>query len=105
MVRTHKFSTGVFNISQDALDGFCESPETYASAPNHREIWINPEAKDMERLETIVHESLHAEFPRMREETVRAAGHNIARSLSNVPRSKKCRIKLSASSPDLDRSQ
>ena len=81
MVKTHKFSTGVFKISQGGLDGFADSPEIVASAPKHREIWINPEAKDMERLETIVHESLHAEFPRMREETVRAAGHNIARLL------------------------
>ncbi len=81
-VRTHKFSTGVFKIDAEGeLHGYCESPEHVAKAPKHRQIWINPDLSGLDRLETIIHESLHAEYPQMREKTVADGGHNIARLL------------------------
>jgi len=78
-VKTHKFSSGVFQIVRERIDGLCDMPE--CNHPTHRGISVNPDLEGKDELETWVHESLHAEFPQMSEAKVTAAGANIARLL------------------------
>jgi hypothetical protein len=46
-----------------------------------RKILIDDRLKDRSRLETIIHECLHACFPQMSEETITEAARDIARVL------------------------
>lgn len=77
-VRTEVFSSGKYRIELDMdYHGFAEVPRQ--PGPDELCIWINPKLRGKQRLETVIHESLHAEFPDMSEEQVVAAGNNISR--------------------------
>ena len=89
MVRTHKFSSGVFKIHHEEIHGLCCYPDADGM---EKSITISPKVRGMKRLDTIIHESLHAEFPTLRkrlfskrvadeEEWVDAAASNISRLL------------------------
>lgn len=78
VVKTHKFSSGVFDISYMDTDGLC-CPANTKQAKG--EIIVHTDLTPKDELETWVHEALHAEFPAMSEDRVTAAGHNIARLL------------------------
>ena len=88
-MRTHTFSTGKFDIRFEQINGLCCYPE-----PDDLEqsITISPNLKGRKRLDVIIHESLHAEFPTLRkrlfskkgadeEEWVNDAATNIAKFL------------------------
>lgn len=82
LVRTHTFSTGKFRLLFDRLHGICVYPDADApNQPDERTIIIDPDLKGQARLETLIHESLHAENHDLTEEQVTAAGRNIARLL------------------------
>ena len=79
-VRTEVFSSGRYRIELDMdYHGFAEVPRQPSS--DELCIWINPRLKGKTRLETIVHECIHAEFPDMSEDQVESAGTNIGRLL------------------------
>ena len=86
-VRTHKFSTGKFDVRVEEINGLCCYPEP---DDDEKSITISPRLRGCKRLDVIIHESLHAEFPSLREklfsregadeeEWVDAAATNIAR--------------------------
>ena len=77
-VRTEVFSSGRYRIElHEDYHGFAEVPRQ----PGADElcIWINPRLRGKQRLETIIHEAIHAEWPDMPEQKVEAAGTNIGR--------------------------
>ena len=85
----HKFSSGKFKILHEEIHGLCCHPE---SDGTEKSITISPKLKGRKRLDVIIHESLHAEFPTLRkrlfskkgadeEEWVDAAASNIAKLL------------------------
>jgi hypothetical protein len=79
-VKSHKFSSGVYKITfVEHLHGYTDRPE--GNHDTYREIVIAEDDEPQEVLQTIIHESLHAEFPKMGEAPVTAAGSNIARLL------------------------
>ena len=83
-VRTATFTPGVYKIVLDEdLDGLCLFPDDVGGERTDLQIWINPNLKwnTLRKLDTIIHEALHAEFPKMSEEEVMAAGINISRLL------------------------
>jgi len=65
-VRTHKFSTGKFDIRIEEINGLCCYPEP--DCRDEKSITISPRLRGCKRLDVIIHESLHAEFPRLREQ-------------------------------------
>ena len=76
-VRSHRFSSGVFDICVENNDGL-----TILIKRNKRgEMFVRKDLSPAMTLETIIHESLHAEFPYMSEARVDNAGRNIARLL------------------------
>lgn len=89
MVRTHKFSTGIFEIRFEEINGLCCYPE---SDDLEKSITISPRLRGCKKLDVIIHEGLHAEFPSLREklfskkgadeeEWVNAAAANISKLL------------------------
>jgi hypothetical protein len=90
----HKFSTGKFTVRTEEIDGLCSYPEsnnskTKAFLDSHSDsdfsISISPKIKGKRRLEVIIHESLHAEFPSIasstEEDWVEAASSSISKLL------------------------
>ena len=81
-VRTHKFSTGKFNIYIEEIQGLCCYPDT---DDRERSITISPKLRGRERLDVIIHESLHAEYPSLgkmdEEEWVDTVATNISKLL------------------------
>lgn len=78
-VKTHTFFGRRYNIDREKFDGLCEHPEN--NSQSHRLIYVSPDLEPDAELETFVHESLHACFPRMTEKNVTQAGADIARLL------------------------
>ena len=76
-VKTHKFSSGIFDIYIEDNDGLCVPIKTVKRG----EIIVRTDLTPPRQMETIIHESLHAEFPSMSEDRVDNAGRNIARLL------------------------
>ena len=78
VVRTSHFSSGLYRIDLETeFHGFAELHRK--PKPGELLLWINPRLRGKSKLETIIHESIHAEFPDMPESKVAAAGENIAR--------------------------
>ena len=81
-VRHHQFSTGKFNIYEEEIDGLCCYPE---SDDSEKSITISPKLRGRRRLDVIIHECLHAEFPSLEksdeEEWVSTAATNISKLL------------------------
>lgn len=73
-----KFSTGEYTIDLESwFDGQCISP----SIPEEQfTIWIRPNIRGKARLETIVHEATHAQFPGLSEDVV----DSFAKSMSQL---------------------
>lgn len=78
VVKTHKFSSGVFDISYMDTEGLCCPANTKTV---RGEIIVRTDLSPKGELECWTHEALHAEFPAMSEDRVTEAGHNIARLL------------------------
>tara|TARA_R100001530_G_scaffold90689_1_gene63032 strand:+ start:103 stop:375 length:273 start_codon:yes stop_codon:yes gene_type:complete len=82
-IRTHSFSTGKFNIYIEDIDGLCCDPE--APSDDEKSITISPKLRGRYRMEVIIHECLHAEFPSIKgkteEEWVDEAALNISKLL------------------------
>ena len=82
-IRTHEFSTGKFNIYIEDIDGLCCDPDVVPDS--EKSITISPRLKGRRRLEVVIHECLHAEYPsitgREEEEWVDTAALNISKLL------------------------
>ena len=78
-VHSHIFSTGRFRISfrEEQLDGYCDG----LAHSKVLSIWVASGLGVFETLETLVHECIHAEFPRAKEGTVKRAGRKTAWAL------------------------
>lgn len=80
-VKTHTFSTGTYRIVTDSrVDGYCQTPDE-PGKQGSREIVVQNYLTGLRRLEVILHEALHAEFPWMGESVVTRAARVIARLL------------------------
>jgi|TARA_B100000214_G_scaffold143710_1_gene102780 hypothetical protein len=83
-VRTHQFSTGKFDIHIQDIDGLCCDSD---NPPKDKEksITISPKLKGRYRLEVLIHECLHAEYPSIdkcsEEEWVDTTAANISKLL------------------------
>ena len=75
---THKFSTGIYKIYKDEIEGLCTFPDSDCNEKAERSITISPKLKGKRKLDVIIHESLHAEDPNATEEWVDTAATNIA---------------------------
>tara|TARA_R100000152_G_C6682516_1_gene116050 strand:+ start:225 stop:503 length:279 start_codon:yes stop_codon:yes gene_type:complete len=82
-VRSHNFSTGKFSIYIEDIEGLCCDPD--APPDDEKSITISPRLKGRRRLEVIIHECLHAEYPSIKdnpeEEWVDQAAINISKLL------------------------
>lgn len=82
-VRSHNFSTGKFKIYIEDIEGLCCDPD--APPDNEKSITISPRLKGRRKLEVIIHECLHAEYPSLEakdeEEWVDTAAINISKLL------------------------
>jgi hypothetical protein len=81
-IRTHEFSTGKFNIYIEDIDGLCCDPDVVPDP--EKSITISPRLKGRRRLEVVIHECLHAEYPSIdgnEEEWVDTAALNISKLL------------------------
>lgn len=80
-VRTHKFSTGKFDIIFEEIDGMCCDSDNPPEG-DEKSISISPRLSKRYRLEVLIHEMLHAEYPSIEkgseEEWVDEAAHNIS---------------------------
>ena len=83
-VRTHNFSTGKFDILVEDIDGLCCDSDNPSEEPE-KSITISPKLKGRYRMEVIMHECLHAEYPSIKgnseEEWVDVAALNISKLL------------------------
>ena len=83
-VKTHKFSTGKFKILIEDIDGLCCDTDNPPEG-KEKSITISPKLRGQYRLEVIIHECLHAEYPSIKsqneEEWVDAAALNISKLL------------------------
>lgn len=78
--RFYKFAGVKYEIQYDDLHGLCIRPDSEGDVPEHT-IWINPRTKGRTRLDTMIHEALHAQFPDMDESAVADAGTALANML------------------------
>lgn len=83
-VKKHQFSTGKFDIKIEEIDGLCYDSENPCE-DQEKSITISPKLKGRYRLEVIIHECLHAEYPSTEnmneEEWVDVAACNISKLL------------------------
>jgi len=80
-VRTHKFTTGKFNLYYEEIHGLCCYPET---EDKEKSITINPKLRGRERMDVIIHESLHAEFPSLKKMEEEEWVDNVATNISKL---------------------
>ncbi len=82
-IKTHEFSTGKFNIHIEDIDGLCIDSDVIPD--KEKSITISPRIKGRRRLEVVIHECLHAEYPSIpkynEEEWVDTAALNISKLL------------------------
>jgi len=83
-IRSHKFSTGKFDIRIEDIDGMCCDTDN-PPVENEKSITVSPRLKGRYRMEVIIHECLHAEYPSIKEvdeeEWVDEAAANISKLL------------------------
>lgn len=78
MPKTYKLHHGPATITYDkGCDGYCLMPDREGEQDNSIEIWIQSGLRGRKKLETLIHELLHAEHPDMSEEDVTRTGANI----------------------------
>lgn len=81
MPKSYKLHHGTYRIEYVQIDGLCELPTwAYKHHPqaNYYTITIDPRLKGKARLDTIVHELMHAEHPAMSEADITRTATNIA---------------------------
>ena len=82
-VKTHNFSTGKFKIHIEDIDGLCIDSDVVPD--REKSITISPKLKGRYRLEVLIHECLHAEYPSIdkcsEEEWVDTTAANISKLL------------------------
>jgi len=90
----HEFSTGKYTVRIEDIDGLCSYPEDSdpkvkefldSHSEDGRAISISPRLKGKRKLEILIHESLHAEYPSIakgtEEEWVEEAAESISKLL------------------------
>ena len=80
-VRTARFTPGTYRVLFEQLDGITIQPDAWFNEKPELSITIRADLEGQDRLETIIHEAMHAEWPTMREKRVKAGARNIARLL------------------------
>lgn len=70
MPKSYKLTHGRFTLEYAKIGGYCSFPDRLAPGPDLYEIVIDSRAKGREKLEHLIHEFTHAEFPTMSEEDV-----------------------------------
>ena len=82
-VKTHKFSTGKFNIYFEEIDGLCCDSD---NPPKEKEksISISPRLSKRYRLEVLIHEMLHAEYPSIKKGSEEQWVDDAARNISSL---------------------
>jgi len=73
VVRTAKFTPGVFAICDWLIYGYCDNAASDQSKHDResRTIWYNPRYRGGRMFRTVLHEATHAEWPRMSERVVK----------------------------------
>lgn len=82
-VRTHKFSTGKFKIIFEEIDGLCCDTDN-PPEDEEKSISINPRLSKRYRLEVLIHEMLHAEYPSIKESSEEQWVDEAARNISSL---------------------
>lgn len=79
-IRTHSFAEKRFRILwrrvDQTSDGKCDAPDSFA-----KKIFIGPNLDERDLLETAVHESIHACFFNLDEQSVETAARDTAKLL------------------------
>ena len=79
MAKKYKLQHGEFEINYEPLCGMAMYPDRLcADSTEEFWVWINPDRckKEIDKLDTLIHELLHCEHPNMSEEEVlRTATH------------------------------
>jgi hypothetical protein len=65
-------------VTDEEIDGYADAPEF---EDGRRELWIHPALEGQRRLETCVHEALHACLPGVCEQAVDGTARDVARFL------------------------
>ena len=63
----HQFSTGSYRIIWEEIEGLCVCPVP-SSEPEEKTISLSPRLRGKRLLDVAIHEALHAENPRAKEE-------------------------------------
>lgn len=77
-IRTHTFNGRRWKIDVDStVDGYCDSP-TILDDGQHV-LYVDRRLTGRARLETIIHEAVHAENPKLPEHVVERTARSVAR--------------------------
>lgn len=77
MPKTYKLHHGEYTIHYGGIHGLCIYPDRLVpDGPDQFWIWLDDRLRGRKKLDTLIHELLHAEHPTMSEEDVsRTATH------------------------------
>ena len=84
MVKKYKLRYGEFSIEYGGLCGYCTMPDRLMDYPHWGEdfsIWLDDRLKGKAKLDTLIHELLHAEHPELTEEQVTETATHLAEVL------------------------
>lgn len=81
MSKAYKLKHGTYRVEYTQIDGLCEQPFwAYKDnpTPKYYTITVDPRLRGQRKLETIIHEALHAACPKMSEADVTRIAHEQA---------------------------
>jgi len=78
MPKTYPLHHGTFELHYLKLHGLCVMPDRFDPDGEEFSITVDTRLKGRDKLDTLIHELLHAEHPDMSEEDVERTATNIA---------------------------
>ena len=81
-MKKYKMHHGDFTVEYGGMVGLCIMPDRFFPPGDESfTVWIHEKLKGKEKLDTLIHELLHAEHPDMSEEDVLRTATNLANVL------------------------
>lgn len=81
MPRTYKLHHGTFTVDYMRIDGLCVMPDRFYPGGEEFSITVDDRLKGAAKMDTLLHEVTHAEFPDMSEADVARFATNAVRVL------------------------
>jgi hypothetical protein len=83
VVKKYPLTHGEFCVQYGGMDGVCIMPDRLMppGTPEEFTIWIDARLRGLKRLDTLIHETVHAERPDLSEDEVLTLASNIAKVL------------------------